>query len=70
MRGVLSLRSTTAFCLILCAAAFGANDMNTTSIRIVEPRDGDVLNRNDGEETAESLRITVRGVAPEKGRCG
>lgn len=34
------------------------------SVRIVEPRDGDVLNRNDGAETAESLTVVVKGVAP------
>jgi len=63
----LSLRCVTALCLVLsCAAASGANDVNATLIRIMAPRDGDVLNHTDGEETAETLSIIVRGVAPEK----
>ena len=32
----------------------------TTSLRITRPRDGDVLTRHDGVETAEALTVTVR----------
>lgn len=45
-------------------AAFGENRVSDrTSIEIIEPRDGDVLNRNDGVETADALTIEVRGGA-------
>ncbi|MEM2792039.1 MAG: hypothetical protein QW099_03230 [Candidatus Bathyarchaeia archaeon] len=35
-------------------------------IRIVEPIDGAILNRNDGRLTSEGLEITVRGVLSER----
>ena len=34
------------------------------SLEITFPRDGDVLNRHDGRETASALTVTVRGTAP------
>ena len=33
------------------------------SIKIIEPKEGDVLNRHDGDETSECLTITVHGTA-------
>lgn len=36
----------------------------SASLRTLAPKDGDVLQRHDGEETAENLIIEVRGVAP------
>jgi len=36
-------------------------------INITSPRDGDVLTRHDGTETAEGLTLTVRGEAPGNG---
>jgi hypothetical protein len=33
-------------------------------VEILSPRSGDILNRHDGTETARSLTIEVRGVAP------
>ena len=36
----------------------------TTAFQLVQPRDGDILNRHDGEETAVELSITVHGSAP------
>ena len=35
-----------------------------STLAILEPRDGDVLNRHDGSETADALTVTVRGTAP------
>ena len=32
-------------------------------LQITSPKDGDVLNRHDGDETENSLTITVRGTA-------
>ncbi|MFA6241917.1 MAG: hypothetical protein WC655_13365, partial [Candidatus Hydrogenedentales bacterium] len=47
------------------ATALGESMNNVEqSIKILEPCDGDVLNHNDGAETAESLTVAVRGVAP------
>lgn len=38
--------------------------LDASKVQIVLPRHGDVLNRNDGTETAEGLMISVRGTAP------
>ncbi len=34
------------------------------AVTIISHRDGDVLNRHDGTETAESITVTVRGTCP------
>lgn len=38
------------------------------AIDILFPRQGDILDRNDGKETADALSITVRGVAAREAR--
>ncbi|HUW62319.1 MAG TPA: hypothetical protein VMZ06_15045 [Candidatus Bathyarchaeia archaeon] len=55
-------RVCAALAIVMSAPAFSED-----SLRILDPRDGDVLNHDDGGETAEALSITVRGVAPLTG---
>jgi len=40
------------------------NDMPNFDVKITSPRHGDILNRHDGNEGPEGLRVNVRGVAP------
>ena len=47
-----------ALAALLAAAASGQQ------LRILEPPDGAILNRRDGETTAQGLWITVRGEGP------
>jgi hypothetical protein len=51
------MRRFILFALIVPAIAFGQG------VRITEPVNGAILNRNDGEETANALAIVVRGTA-------
>jgi hypothetical protein len=38
--------------------------LSSEAIQVTWPRRGDILNRHDGTQTGEGLRITVRGTAP------
>lgn len=39
-----------------------------TDVKITHPREGDILNRHDGEETGNGLSIVVRGTGPRDAR--
>lgn len=49
--------------LLLLLIAVGVPAMSQPPLRLVEPPDGAILNRHDGEKTPEGLRIVVKGLA-------
>ncbi|HRZ17748.1 MAG TPA: hypothetical protein P5141_09325 [Candidatus Hydrogenedentes bacterium] len=48
----------------LCPCLFFAATATASALELTFPRDGDVVTRQDGVETAEGLALSVRGTAP------
>ena len=42
--------------------------MPCRTVKIIEPIDGAILNKNDGEQDSSRLEIVVRGIAPERAK--